>query len=58
VTLRGGAPRILVTIDGALAVSGGLSLGRGQSLWIPASDPDVILTPTGRTRAFVATPGA
>jgi mannose-6-phosphate isomerase len=57
VTLPGGAPRILVTIDGALDVSGGLSLGRGQSLWIPASDPDVILTPTGRTRAFVATPG-
>jgi mannose-6-phosphate isomerase len=57
VTLRGGAPRILVTIDGALDVSGELSLGRGQSLWIPASDPDVILTPTGRTRAFAATPG-
>jgi mannose-6-phosphate isomerase len=58
VTLPGGAPRILVVIDGSLAVSGGLSLDRGQSLWIPASDPDVILTPTGRTRAFVATPGA
>lgn len=58
VTLRGGAPRILVTIDGTLDVSGELSIGRGQSLWIPASDPDVILTPTGRTRAFVATPGA
>ena len=58
VTLPGGAPRILVVIDGSLRVPGGLALDRGQSLWIPANDPDVVLTPSGRTRAFVATPGA
>jgi mannose-6-phosphate isomerase len=58
VTLPGGAPRILVVIDGSLSVPGGLSLDRGQSLWIPANDPDVVLTPSGWTRAFVATPGA
>ncbi len=57
VTLPGGTPRILVTIDGVVA-AGELSLGRGRSVWIPASDPDVVLTPeTKGTRAFVATPG-
>lgn len=58
VTLSGGTPRILMTIDGCLTVSDGPTLGRGQSLWIPAGDPDVTLTPIGATRAFVATPGA
>jgi mannose-6-phosphate isomerase len=58
VTLPGGTPRILMTMDGELAVSEGLTLHRGQSLWIPASDPDVTLTPVGATRAFAATPGA
>jgi mannose-6-phosphate isomerase len=58
VTLPGGTPRILVTIDGELIVSDGLSLKRGQSLWLPAGDPDVSVTPVGVTRAFVATPGA
>jgi mannose-6-phosphate isomerase len=57
VTLPGGTPRILVTIDGAVSV-GDLSLGRGQSVWIPAGDPDMVLTPEAEgTRAFVATPG-
>jgi mannose-6-phosphate isomerase len=57
VTLPGGTPRILVTIDGSLTVSGGLKLDRGRSLWIPASDPDVTVTPAGAARAFAATPG-
>jgi mannose-6-phosphate isomerase len=57
VTLSGGTPRILMMIDGAVA-AGDMTLGRGQSVWIPASDPDVVLTPTTEgTRAFVATPG-
>lgn len=58
VTLSGGTPRIVVTIDGCLSVAGGPSLDRGQSLWIRAADPDVTVTPVGPTRAFVATPGA
>jgi mannose-6-phosphate isomerase len=58
VTLSGGTPRIVVTIDGCLTVAGGPSLDRGRSLWIPAADPDVTVTPVGPTRAFVATPGA
>jgi len=58
VTLPGGTPRILMVIDGCLSVSDGPTLDRGQSLWIPASDPDVTLTPVGATRAFAATPGA
>jgi mannose-6-phosphate isomerase len=57
VTLPAGSPRILVTIDGAVAV-GEQVLGRGQSVWIPASDPDLVAAPVATgTRAFVATPG-
>lgn len=57
VTLPGGTPRVLVTIDGSVAM-GDLTVGRGQSVWVPASDPDLVLTPAARgTRAFVATPG-
>lgn len=57
VTLPGGAPRILMTIDGEVAV-GDLSLARGESVWISASDPDVVATPKAPgTRAFAATPG-
>lgn len=57
VTLPGGTPRILVTIDGAVS-AGDLTVGRGQSVWVPAADPDLVLTPEGTgTRAFVATPG-
>jgi mannose-6-phosphate isomerase len=57
VTLPGGTPRILMTTDGELSV-GELTLTRGQSVWIPASDPDVIVAPAGAAaRAFTATPG-
>jgi mannose-6-phosphate isomerase len=61
VRLPGGTPRILVTIDGELTVAGAeekLTLPRGRAMWIPASDPEITLTPAGTwTRAFAATPG-
>ncbi|MFL6126930.1 mannose-6-phosphate isomerase, class I [Actinophytocola sp.] len=57
VTLPGGTPRILVVIDGALS-AGETTLTRGQSVWIPASDPDVTLRPAGAAAlAFAATCG-
>jgi mannose-6-phosphate isomerase len=35
-------------------------LRRGQSMWVPASDPDLVLTPAcpDRVRVFAATVGA
>jgi mannose-6-phosphate isomerase len=58
VTLPGGTPRIVVTIDGTLTVSD-VTLRRGQALWIPATDPDVVLTPAeAYVRVFAATPGS
>ncbi|MBM7770042.1 mannose-6-phosphate isomerase [Actinokineospora baliensis] len=52
-------PRIMVCTDGAVEVGGRL-LGRGESAWVPASDPDLALTPVGTARAqvFLATVGA
>lgn len=64
VKLSGGLPRILVAIDGAATVASvdgrELTLRRGQSMWLPASDPDVVLTPESddRVRLFAATVGA
>jgi mannose-6-phosphate isomerase len=64
VKLEGGAPRILVCVDGAVraaAVDGReLALSRGQSMWLPAADPDVVLAPEGdgRVRVFAATVGS
>ena len=64
VKLEGGAPRILVCVDGgvrAAAVDGReLTLARGQSMWLPAADPDVVLAPAGdgRVRLFAATVGS
>ncbi len=63
VKLDGGTPRILVTIDGAMTVSAvdgeELTLRRGESVWLPANNPDVVLTPEpgDRVRAFAATVG-
>jgi mannose-6-phosphate isomerase len=36
-----------------------LTLRRGESVWLPAGDPDVVLTPgaDGRVRSFTATVG-
>jgi mannose-6-phosphate isomerase len=64
VKLEGGAPRILVCVDGGVhvaAVDGReLALSRGQSMWLPAADPDVVLAPEGdgRVRLFAATVGS
>jgi len=63
VKLEGGAPRILLCVDGgvrAAAVDGReLALARGMSMWLPAADPDVVLAPEGdgRVRLFAATVG-
>jgi mannose-6-phosphate isomerase len=37
-----------------------LTLRRGQSMWLPAADPDVVLAPVGdgRSRLFAATVGS
>jgi mannose-6-phosphate isomerase len=64
VKLEGGVPRILVCVDGgirAASVDGReLTLKRGQSMWLPAADPDVVLAPVGegRSRLFAATVGS
>lgn len=62
VILSGGVPRILVCTEGAvcvLAEGSELALGRGQSLWVPASDPAIALRRLGDSgaQAFVATVG-
>ncbi|MGB3444771.1 MAG: mannose-6-phosphate isomerase, class I [Actinophytocola sp.] len=61
VRLPTGTPRILVTIDGELTVAADeekTALPRGRAMWIPASDPEITLTPANTwTRAFTATPG-
>jgi mannose-6-phosphate isomerase len=62
VVLAGGAPRILVCTEGAVCVAADgsdLALRRGQSLWVPASDPSVALRRSGdsHAQAFVATIG-
>jgi mannose-6-phosphate isomerase len=64
VKLGGGLPRIMVCIDGgvrAATVDGQvLELCQGQSMWLPAADPDVVLTPVGNSaiRVFAATVGS
>ena len=63
VKLAGGTPRILVCIDGAAVattVDGREQpLRRGESAWVPASDQDIVITPSGtdRVRVFAATVG-
>ncbi len=63
VKLAGGTPRILVCVDGAATVAGvdghEQPLRRGGSVWVPASDPDIVLSPAGdeRVRVFAATVG-
>lgn len=60
---EGGLPQILLCTAGAVAVSGddgtALELARGQSMWLPASDPAVTVRPVGETRTqlFRATSG-
>ncbi|NKQ58021.1 mannose-6-phosphate isomerase, class I [Amycolatopsis sp. K13G38] len=61
--VRSGVPQILLCTAGRVAVraEGGreLELKRGQSMWLPASDPDVVVRPVGgeRTQLFRATSG-
>lgn len=59
VRLDGGLPRILVCTEGAVD-TGSLTVVRGASVWVPASDPALVLRPAGDTptQAFVATVGA
>jgi mannose-6-phosphate isomerase len=58
VPLPTGVPRILICTEGAL-LADGTEVRRGQSLWMPASDPEVVLRPSGASgaQAFVATAG-
>jgi mannose-6-phosphate isomerase len=64
VPLAGGLPQILVCTAGAVyvAADGGaeLTLERGQSLWIPARDPKIVLRPAAEagSQAFLATVGS
>jgi mannose-6-phosphate isomerase len=64
VHLPGGLPQILVCTRGAVGVlpDGGAEreLARGRSLWIPASDPKLIVRPLDGSgaQAFLATVGA
>lgn len=64
VKLEGGLPRIMICVDGGVrtaAVSGQVvELSQGQSVWLPATDPDVVLTPLGdgAVRVFAATVGS
>ncbi|HEY0451052.1 mannose-6-phosphate isomerase, class I [Actinophytocola sp.] len=64
VKLEGGAPRVMICVDGGVRVAAvdgqELSLGRGQSMWLPALDPDVVLSPLGDSavRLFAATVGS
>lgn len=61
--VRTGVPQILLCTAGRVRVRGDdgteLELGRGQSMWLPASDPAVRVRPVGgeRTQLFRATSG-
>ncbi|MFL6144442.1 MAG: mannose-6-phosphate isomerase, class I [Labedaea sp.] len=61
VAVPGGVPRIVVCTRGAIGAlaDGDLELTRGQCLWIPASEPKVVLRPLGESgaQAFLATVG-
>ncbi|HVV10910.1 mannose-6-phosphate isomerase, class I [Amycolatopsis sp.] len=61
--VRSGLPQILLCTAGKLLVRAEdgteLTLGRGESMWLPASDPAVRIRPIGegRTQLFRATSG-
>ena len=59
VRLEGSVPRLLICTDGSVDVGGLLTVHRGESAWIPASDPELELRAFGDApaRAFVATVG-
>ncbi|HEV2778000.1 MAG TPA: mannose-6-phosphate isomerase, class I [Actinophytocola sp.] len=62
--LPGGVPQIMICTAGAVEVRGDggpeIRLGRGESLWVPASDPKITLRPLDESgaQAFVATVGS
>ena len=58
VRLDGGRPRILICTAGALRV-GSLALRRGESVWVPASDPELVLRAVDDSpaQAYLATIG-
>jgi mannose-6-phosphate isomerase len=58
VVLDGGLPRILLCTEGAVSL-GSVTLNRGESVWLPASDPAARLRAVGDSpaRAFMATVG-
>ena len=58
VRIDGGLPRILLCTEGALG-TGSLTLRRGESCWVPASDPALVLRAIddAPAQAFVATVG-
>ena len=63
VRFPGGQPRILLCTAGAVGTwsnGASLTLSRGESVWVPASDPSLVLRGTGDApaRAFVATVGS
>jgi mannose-6-phosphate isomerase len=60
VVLDGGLPRILICTEGVVDAGSSLTLRRGESVWLPASDPAVGLRAAGDAPAqvFVATVGA
>ncbi|MGH3451044.1 MAG: mannose-6-phosphate isomerase, class I, partial [Haloechinothrix sp.] len=67
VWLPAGGPQILVCTEGTVLLRGEngpggrreLELSRGNSVWLAAGDPAVVLTPAAgsRTQVFRATPG-
>lgn len=62
--VRGGRPQVLLCTAGAVSVRAddgrSAELARGQSMWLPASNPPVALRPVGEGRAqlFRATSGS
>jgi mannose-6-phosphate isomerase len=64
VRLGGNSPQIMICTAGAVTLAGAdgrkIVLERGQSVWLPASEPDVTIWPanTPRAQVFRATAGA
>jgi mannose-6-phosphate isomerase len=62
VRLDGGRPTILICTEGAVRVGESLTARRGESVWIPASDPELMVrgigsSDTAPAQAFLATVG-
>jgi mannose-6-phosphate isomerase len=59
VRLDGGRPRILICTEGAVRVGDTLTVRRGESVWVPANDPDLTVRAIddAPAQAFLATVG-